>query len=160
MATFNAVNNTEPHVRNEDTPLTPRPNTAPSTQIAQMSRDDAKTPTRANFGGLASQQPLPSPSEFPPKVPVAEPNQIPVRSNSQHTSSTSPNSGGDVEMDDGEDEGEQDGEEETEVITNPDGTKSIVKKKNGGKTQRFYCTDYAPCNLSFTRSEHLARHIR
>ncbi|KAL4945185.1 hypothetical protein BDV06DRAFT_48325 [Aspergillus oleicola] len=31
------------------------------------------------------------------------------------------------------------------------------KKKKG---QRFYCTDFPPCNLSFTRSEHLARHIR
>lgn len=30
-------------------------------------------------------------------------------------------------------------------------------KKNG---QRFFCTGYPPCNLSFTRSEHLARHIR
>ncbi|CAK7207545.1 Up in starvation [Sporothrix eucalyptigena] len=28
------------------------------------------------------------------------------------------------------------------------------------KSQRFYCVDYPPCNLSFTRSEHLARHIR
>ncbi|KAI9811789.1 MAG: hypothetical protein M1826_003100 [Phylliscum demangeonii] len=31
------------------------------------------------------------------------------------------------------------------------------KKKKG---QRFYCTGFPPCNLSFTRSEHLARHIR
>ncbi|KAL2826973.1 hypothetical protein BDW59DRAFT_59063 [Aspergillus cavernicola] len=31
------------------------------------------------------------------------------------------------------------------------------KKKKG---QRFYCTDFPPCSLSFTRSEHLARHIR
>ncbi|EER23225.1 C2H2 type zinc finger containing protein [Coccidioides posadasii C735 delta SOWgp] len=31
------------------------------------------------------------------------------------------------------------------------------KKKKG---QRFYCKDFPPCNLSFTRSEHLARHIR
>ncbi|KAF3490969.1 zinc finger protein [Arthroderma uncinatum] len=31
------------------------------------------------------------------------------------------------------------------------------KKKKG---QRFYCTDFPPCNLNFTRSEHLARHIR
>ncbi|KAL8897842.1 MAG: hypothetical protein Q9207_006996 [Kuettlingeria erythrocarpa] len=31
------------------------------------------------------------------------------------------------------------------------------KKKKG---QKFYCTDFPPCNLSFTRSEHLARHIR
>lgn len=31
------------------------------------------------------------------------------------------------------------------------------KKKKG---QRFYCKDFPPCKLSFTRSEHLARHIR
>jgi len=31
------------------------------------------------------------------------------------------------------------------------------KKKKG---QRFFCTEYPPCILSFTRSEHLARHIR
>ncbi|KAL8760719.1 MAG: hypothetical protein Q9184_003099, partial [Pyrenodesmia sp. 2 TL-2023] len=31
------------------------------------------------------------------------------------------------------------------------------KKKKG---QKFYCTEFPPCNLSFTRSEHLARHIR
>lgn len=31
------------------------------------------------------------------------------------------------------------------------------KKRKG---QRFFCTDFPPCNLSFTRSEHLARHIR
>ncbi|KAL4913733.1 hypothetical protein BDW62DRAFT_158653 [Aspergillus aurantiobrunneus] len=31
------------------------------------------------------------------------------------------------------------------------------KKKKG---QRFYCTEFPPCSLSFTRSEHLARHIR
>ncbi|KAF8537416.1 hypothetical protein BDD12DRAFT_226398 [Trichophaea hybrida] len=32
-----------------------------------------------------------------------------------------------------------------------------VKKKKGTK---FHCTGFGPCNLSFTRSEHLARHIR
>ncbi|KAF2724379.1 hypothetical protein K431DRAFT_218359 [Polychaeton citri CBS 116435] len=31
------------------------------------------------------------------------------------------------------------------------------KKKKG---QRFFCTEFPPCQLSFTRSEHLARHIR
>lgn len=34
---------------------------------------------------------------------------------------------------------------------------SAARKKKG---QRFFCTGYPPCNLSFTRSEHLARHIR
>ena len=32
-----------------------------------------------------------------------------------------------------------------------------VKKKKGTK---FHCTGFGDCNLSFTRSEHLARHIR
>lgn len=36
------------------------------------------------------------------------------------------------------------------------GEKSSKKKKG----QRFFCTDFPPCQLSFTRSEHLARHIR
>lgn len=36
-------------------------------------------------------------------------------------------------------------------------TGSTSRKKKG---QRFFCTGYPPCNLSFTRSEHLARHIR
>lgn len=31
------------------------------------------------------------------------------------------------------------------------------QKKKG---QRFFCTGYPPCNLSFTRNEHLTRHIR
>ncbi|RKF81902.1 putative c2h2 transcription factor [Golovinomyces cichoracearum] len=35
--------------------------------------------------------------------------------------------------------------------------RSIKKKENAPK---FYCDDFPPCNLSFTRSEHLARHIR
>jgi len=32
-----------------------------------------------------------------------------------------------------------------------------VKKKKGTK---FHCTGFGSCNLAFTRSEHLARHIR
>ena len=56
---------------------------------------------------------------------------------------------------DGEGHGADDGAGSDEESVNADGTKS--KKK---KPQRFYCTDYPPCNLSFTRSEHLARHIR
>ncbi|KAL1973127.1 hypothetical protein VTN31DRAFT_6669 [Thermomyces dupontii] len=40
---------------------------------------------------------------------------------------------------------------------NADGSAPPKKKKKG---QRFFCTDFPPCTLSFTRSEHLARHIR
>ncbi|PWY92569.1 hypothetical protein BO70DRAFT_13839 [Aspergillus heteromorphus CBS 117.55] len=48
----------------------------------------------------------------------------------------------------------------------PDGSDNEEDHKGGAppskkkKGQRFYCTDFPPCNLSFTRSEHLARHIR
>ncbi|KAK7746040.1 Up in starvation [Cytospora paraplurivora] len=52
----------------------------------------------------------------------------------------------------GDDDAGSDGEDSV----NADGSRSNKKKKS----QRFYCTDYPPCNLSFTRSEHLARHIR
>ncbi|KAL8812393.1 MAG: hypothetical protein Q9223_007306, partial [Gallowayella weberi] len=56
----------------------------------------------------------------------------------------------DIDMsDDGE--GASDGE-------SVDGETGRPSKKKKG--QKFYCTDFPPCNLSFTRSEHLARHIR
>ncbi|KAJ5773564.1 C2H2 transcription factor [Penicillium paradoxum] len=51
-------------------------------------------------------------------------------------------------------EGEQD-ESDRDQDLGSNGPPS--KKKKG---QRFFCTDFPPCNLSFTRSEHLARHIR
>ncbi|KAL5627378.1 hypothetical protein BROUX41_003531 [Berkeleyomyces rouxiae] len=49
----------------------------------------------------------------------------------------------------------------------PGGTSSSDHEDEGPKRKRskkrphkFYCTDYPPCTLSFTRSEHLSRHIR
>lgn len=160
MATFRPVNTTlaqESHGRSgeETNPTTPRPNTAPSIQPQPMTRDDATTPTRANFGALASQRPLPATSisaDIPVQA-VNEPQQQPrTRPNSQYsTTSTKSQESGDVDMDDS-DNGEDGSDEES---VNADGTRT--KKK---KSQRFYCTDYPPCSLSFTRSEHLARHIR
>ena len=61
----------------------------------------------------------------------------------------------DHDMDDSDDGGENGEEGSDDESVNADGTRS--KKK---KSQRFYCVDYPPCTLSFTRSEHLARHIR
>ncbi|KAL8907300.1 MAG: hypothetical protein Q9171_005919 [Xanthocarpia ochracea] len=58
----------------------------------------------------------------------------------------------DIDMD-MSDEGE--GPSDDESVDAETGRPS--KKKKG---QKFYCTDFPPCNLSFTRSEHLARHIR
>lgn len=54
----------------------------------------------------------------------------------------------------GESDGARDG---SEVEADSGGGAPPSKKKKG---QRFFCTDFPPCNLSFTRSEHLARHIR
>ncbi|KAL2890439.1 C2H2 transcription factor [Ceratocystis lukuohia] len=34
------------------------------------------------------------------------------------------------------------------------------RKRSKKRPHKFYCTDYPPCTLSFTRSEHLSRHIR
>lgn len=158
MATFRPVNTTlapESYNRNgeETTPTTPRPNTAPSIQPHPMNRDDATTPTRATFGAMASQRPLPA-SPFPSAISVpdkAESEKSGLQRGDSQYSAQSRDSE-DVEMGDSDD-GEEGSDEES---VNADGTRSTKKKKS----QRFYCTDYPPCNLSFTRSEHLARHIR
>lgn len=161
MATFRSVNTSLVPEHNgrsgeESNPLTPRPSTAPSSQLPSMNRDDATTPTRANFGALASQRPLPTGQTFPatittPSVEQDERRNL-NRGNSQH-SAMSRDSEEMVMDSDGEgDDGSDDG-----ASVNADGTRSSKKK---GKSQRFFCTEYPPCNLSFTRSEHLARHIR
>jgi C2H2 transcription facotor len=160
MSTFHAVNTglaPEPYNRSgeETTPTTPRPNTAPDNHPQPLTRlDDATTPTRATFSALSSQRPLPA-SPFPAAVSVPETAEVekepPARHDSQR--STKSRDSEDVDMDDSEDG--QEGSDEEESV-NADGTRSTKKKKS----QRFWCTDYPPCNLSFTRSEHLARHIR
>ncbi len=160
MATFRPVNTTlmpEPQKSHgeESNPLTPRPNTAPTSVRPSPLRDDATTPTRANFGTLASQRPLPPAATFPtvPTVPSNDTRKTGLNRNSSQYSAKSRESG---EMDvDESDEGGEDGSDDESV--DADGSRSSKKK---GKSQRFYCTDYPPCNLSFTRSEHLARHIR
>lgn len=119
-------------------PATPRPNAAPQSQL-DMPKDDGKTPTRVTFGASNDNH-----NQHQPDQPHSE--------NANSSATTSPNRDSmDMEMDDSDEcvDG-SDGES-----VNGDGTKS--KKK---KSQRFYCTEYPPCNLSFTRSEHLARHIR
>ena len=111
------------------------------------------TPTKASFG----QRPLPT-SPFPQAVQIPESideKSVPQHENAQHSRKPR-GSSEDVDMDesDGEGPGDDGGSDDDSV--NADGSKSNKKKKS----QRFYCTDYPPCNLSFTRSEHLARHIR
>lgn len=159
MATFSPVNtnltpNNHPGNGDEPAPATPRPNTAPDIQPS-VHRDDATTPTRATFAALAAQRPLPA-SPFPSTVTIPEKeekNQENLhRGNSQYSAKSRESE--DVDMAGDSEEGEEGSDDES--VVNADGSKSSKKKKS----QRFYCTDYPPCSLSFTRSEHLARHIR
>lgn len=164
-AAFRPVNSPLPAEAKADdkmttSPTTPRPSTAPHPQTPQTIPEEVKTPTKATFGsgsgGLASQKPLPS-SPFPQAVQVpesAEKVKTPTRANSQHSRKSRDSE--DVDMDESDGEAGEDGAGSDDDSVNADGTRSSKKKKS----QRFYCTDYPPCNLSFTRSEHLARHIR
>lgn len=123
-------------------PTTPRPN---NTSLPQPSSrmDDSTTPTRANFGALSSQEgrpadPIPSPAPRTDDVPTTPSRRRPATRD-----------GEDVDMDASDESGDR-----SEGSVNAD---DAGKKK---KSQRFYCTEFPPCTLSFTRSEHLARHIR
>lgn len=164
MSGFRAVNTTltvpEPppgHSGEETTPTTPRPNKLFGADQhlqhhhdqRQLDDQSAKTPTRDSFGGLAGQRPLPS----DPSAPVQESkkqqrNSTLRRGNSENSTLSADNK--DVVMDD--EEGHAASENESVNSDN-----RPAKKKKG---QRFFCTDFPPCQLSFTRSEHLARHIR
>jgi hypothetical protein len=165
MSTFQAVNTTlsvpdPPQGRpgDETTPTTPRPNSrffaeSKATEEIRTEDSSAKTPTRNTFAGLVGQRPLPS----SPFTPGRELSETPSASNkseqSREDSHRSTADGQDVHMGDG-DEDDKDGSD-NESVTSDSNRPS--KKKKG---QRFFCTDFPPCNLSFTRSEHLARHIR
>ncbi|KAI4710494.1 uncharacterized protein J4E92_003867 [Alternaria infectoria] len=165
MSTFQAVNTTlsvpdAPQGRpgDETTPTTPRPNSrffAESKATEEIRAEDpsAKTPTRNTFAGLVGQRPLPS-SPFTPGRELSETPSASNKSEQSREDSHRPTtSGQDVHMGDGDDD-EKDGSDNDSVTSD---SNRPSKKKKG---QRFFCTDFPPCNLSFTRSEHLARHIR
>lgn len=156
----------------------------------QIDESSLKTPTRDSFTGLAGQLPLPSSSSFPPPHHTRTDSfPLPDRGNDDgsatlkssltsaagaaataarpslrngalkrgdsHQSALSVGSQQDVEMGDGDDDGQDVGSDNDS--DNGDSRRPSKKKKKG---QRFFCTDFPPCQLSFTRSEHLARHIR
>lgn len=128
--------------------------------------DDATTPTRATFGGnvnnaMAQQKPLPQ-SPFPdaakiPENPAVAEVKSHRRANSQHSKRSRDSAEMDVDDSGDDTAGDEDGASDGEDSVNADGSRSNKKKKGN---QRFWCKDYPPCKLSFTRSEHLARHIR
>lgn len=116
------------------------------------------TPTRHSFAGIAGQKPLPEPT-FTPTHPnlVQENNTSSPNGAASEMSYKSEPENQDIEMgeaDDAEEGAEDDGTDNDSVTSE---SQRPSKKKKG---QRFFCTEYPPCQLSFTRSEHLARHIR
>jgi hypothetical protein len=163
MATFSAVNTAilSPEVGQnggERTPTTPKP-PVPQAQPAERVLDDStvETPTKNEFGGVVGQLPLPHEPLTPARAKDGhtEPQESRKR-DSLHLSPQLQHDSADIEMGEGEDDavGDDDGSDNDSVTSD---SQRPSKKKKG---QRFFCTDFPPCQLSFTRSEHLARHIR
>jgi hypothetical protein len=123
---------------------------------AMVDESSVKTPTRDSFVGLNGQAPptesvaTPTPSHLDSKLDLQGREMQPESKDGREMSESTPvpasSSNTPKEAKDGS---EQDSGE---------GDASRPSKKKKG--QRFFCTDYPPCVLSFTRSEHLARHIR
>lgn len=164
MAAFRAVNSglapkdhPVEHPGEARTPTTPRPTSVEHPADLAGHREDESTPntpTRHSFGGLTGQRPLPtapfSSSVTPQQSGTARPRPGALTREDSHRSVRSTGSQ-DVEMDDSEGGEDGSGDESGGESGRPS------KKKKG---QRFFCTEFPPCTLSFTRSEHLARHIR
>ncbi|KAL8933403.1 MAG: hypothetical protein Q9211_005803 [Gyalolechia sp. 1 TL-2023] len=130
----------------------PQSQTQSATIVEEQS---SATPTRLSFNGLSGQRPLPtSPfrSSFITQAHSTDQSRPGTLSRVHSHRSTQSTGSRDIDMD-MSDEGE--GLSDDESVDAETGRPS--KKKKG---QKFYCTDFPPCNLSFTRSEHLARHIR
>lgn len=167
MATFSAVNSS-PAAQRSNGMEDARTATAQG-YIEDRNRNDfpcrssnaddssPRTPTRYSFGGVPGQRPLPS---EPPRASqvhnLMEP-ATPSKRDESHLQKDerSTREPRDVDMGDGDEEENEDDVSDNESITSDSQRPS--KKKKG---QRFFCTDFPPCQLSFTRSEHLARHIR
>lgn len=165
MAAFRAVNSglapkDQPveHQGEARTPTTPRPTSVDHPADLAGHREEESTPntpTRHSFGGgLTGQRPLPtspfSTSVTPQHFGATRPQLGGLTREDSHRSVQSTGSQ-DVEMDDSEGGEDVSGDESGGESGRPS------KKKKG---QRFFCTEFPPCTLSFTRSEHLARHIR
>ncbi|KAI5794808.1 hypothetical protein FPQ18DRAFT_304169 [Pyronema domesticum] len=104
-------------------------------------------------------------SQITPTPPPAAFAAFEFRPPSSHTtSSTTMDPAKDVASDNGQSENGGDGSDKDRSSLEP-AEKSGGSVKNSGRAKKkkgtkFHCTNYGPCNLSFTRSEHLARHIR
>ena len=146
------------------TPTTPRAPVLPSAHPGAHLSDEpsngpaSRTPTTANFAGVNGQRPLPT---SPFRQSFSSPSRSQNEAETQADNTNKRDSQLSLQSDESQDvamadsDGEGDGGSDGETIDPETGRAS--KKKKG---QRFFCSDFPPCRLSFTRSEHLARHIR
>ena len=164
MATFSAVNTALSPPENartgdEQTPTTPKPTTNFAEEQQHETTNEESmpnTPTRNSFGGVTGQRPLPEEPATPAQAIPNESQESRKRDGTyREATSEQPNDSQDVEMGEGDDDIGEDDASDNDSVTSESQRPS--KKKKG---QRFFCTDFPPCQLSFTRSEHLARHIR
>ncbi|KAL8702750.1 MAG: hypothetical protein Q9201_004072 [Fulgogasparrea decipioides] len=160
MTTFQSVNvGLGPHehhfgVTTPTTPRAPAQSQSQSQPATIAEEQSTATPTRLSFSGLSGQRPLPT-SPFRSSLSVqsassdqSKPDAL-SREHSHRSTHSIESQDVDMTLSDEEEPGSDDESVDAE-------TGRPTKKKKG---QKFYCTDFPPCNLSFTRSEHLARHI-
>lgn len=152
--------NTSAKISVESTPTTPKPSSRfTGLDHAAKSPEPVNpvTPTTHDFGGIPGQRALPTTPFSPSNMGDASSHDHhninrgdSIRS--AHSQLSEGDEDQDVEMGD-----DNDDDDDSDNDSTASDTQRPRKKKKG---QRFYCTDFPPCNLSFTRSEHLARHIR
>jgi hypothetical protein len=159
MSAFRAVNNggdmavqmlSQPPLQSGAPTPTPRPEPIVVDSDSMVDESSVKTPTRDSFLHLDGPTDAPAtPTPTRPDGPLDLQGGLEIKVESRdgaETAESTPAPASSIK--DAKDGSEQDSGE---------GDERPSKKKKG---QRFFCTEYPPCVLSFTRSEHLARHIR
>ena len=133
------------------TPTTPRP---PSSQTFQSLSAEVGTDPVADASGPSS---LPTDQVSLPPTTFGFPAQHDSQRGMLYRGSSQSSLQSSMAVDDMEIDGSDDDQDGSDNDTENGEPGRSSKKKKG---QRFFCTEFPPCNLSFTRSEHLARHIR
>jgi hypothetical protein len=129
------------------TPTTPRPQLHSNNQVDAIRQS---MPESSQYDATGQRQPASQYPELPTPGHSAAIAGDDVRL--PHSAGTRGESWVSMDVDDSDHD--QDGSDNDTENGDVDGSS---RKKKG---QRFFCTGYPPCSLSFTRSEHLARHIR
>lgn len=161
MATFSAVNSSpsasQTHHADEEQRTTTESRNELHSRSSNADESSPRTPTTYSFGGVPGQRALPNePLRAFSVHDLLEPGTPSKRDESHsHGAGVPRQEPRDVKMGDRhEEENDDEGSDNDSIASD---SQRPSKKKKG---QRFFCTDFPPCQLSFTRSEHLARHIR